>query len=169
MQIEEQIKKLQRIKAKIDLHRRLISNLKADSEAKDPEHKALEAEHPGLFEEFCKEIVDFSVDRIQTLSNPEAPKLPTATERIIYAEPETENQPVAPKPQAQPPMDPLKFLMANKHLEGKKISFKTKDGIITGTVRGISLPASLKVETDTGYDISIPPSEVTVLEEEKKI
>ena len=72
----------------------------------------------------------------------------------------------APKPVAPQlkPVDPVRFAMDNKHLDGKRVRIETKDGPIKGKVHGVN-PSNqtLVIQTDTGYEIEVPPSQVSVI------
>jgi hypothetical protein len=160
MLIEEQIKKLQRVKAKIDLYKKVQSNVTSEltSVNQDKEHKALEAEYPGLLAEFVQEMDAFCSKRIEMLGNgsverPAPPPVPTTA----AAAPE----PLAKKPiileaPDQEPKDPLRFLMKYKHLDGKTVTWMSKDGQVTGKVRGILTP-NIIVETESGFTLPVEP------------
>jgi hypothetical protein len=167
VRIEEQIKRLQRIKAKIDLFKRLVANVQDELAAvgESAEHKALEAEHPGLLTEFCAEIREFSTRRIEQLGSGEEGANPTPPKRVVAPVREEAPPPPAPQPQAnaeEEPRDPLKFLLKYRHLEGKRVSFSSKDGPVQGTVRGMVTP-HITVETDTGFVLTVPPKELKVI------
>lgn len=164
MQIEEQIKALQRVKAKIDLYKKVISNIEIEKDSEDPESKTLEKEHPGLIAEFCDEITVFCSKRVEMLGNPQKASMapPIPREPVEPELLEKTDKPKKPEPPVEAePRDPLKFLLKYKYLDGKTVSFRTKDGKITGKVRGLVVP-NIRVETDSGYDVDVPPKELTV-------
>lgn len=167
MQIEEQIKKLQRIKAKIDLYRKVQGNVQDElvSVNQDSEHKSLEAEYPGLLSEFCSEIDAFCNKRVEQLGNPTA-HVPVAESPAEVSRPRPQEQPKPAVHQVamidDEPTDPLRFLMKHKALDGKRVSFQSKDGLVQGTVRGLVTPF-IKVETDSGFVIDVKPKELSVI------
>lgn len=162
MQIEEQIKSLLKIKAKIDLYRKVVGNIEAEKTSKDPEHVSLQKDHPGLITEFCDEILDFCNSRIQSLGNPtsQAPKpTPRKEESFVPLDP-PRTDPTIKNADDEEPRDPLRFLMKYKNMEGKSVTFKTKDGVIKAKIRGCVAP-NLVVETEMGVTLQIPPRELT--------
>lgn len=160
--IEEQIKALQRIKAKIELYQKVSLTITDEAKLKTESTKKLDLEYPGLLQEFCDEICTFCADQMRSLGR--GP--------LVYAKANPEPQIVKPEPVVNPdvipqaemdePTDPLRFLLKYKAWEGKKVSFPSKDGQVNGTVRGMVVPY-LKVETDTGFVIDVKPKELKVL------
>src|SRR5690606_9935680 len=63
------------------------------------------------------------------------------------------------QPSEDEPSDPLRFLLKHRALDGKKVTFESRDGTITGVVRGLVAPF-LKVETSTGFTVKVRPSEI---------
>jgi hypothetical protein len=168
MLIEEQIKKLQRVKAKIDLYKKVQSNVTSEltSVNQDKEHKALEAEYPGLLAEFVQEMDAFCSKRIEMLGNGEQPRRvsePTPNGGAVNdpGPPQPATKPVTPPIQMidDEPADPLRFLMKYKHLDGKKVTWMSKDGQVTGTVRGLLTP-NVIVESDNGFTLPVPAREL---------
>lgn len=163
MLIEEQIKKLQRVKAKIDLFRKIQTNVQNElaSASSDQEHKALEAQFPGLFAEFCAELDSFCTHRAETMGNGGMEPQP---QRVVAEAPTPAPAAPSPPPQDpnQEPIDPLKFLLKYRGLDGKRVSFSSKDGKVEGTVRGLVTPF-IKVETDSGFVVDVPPRELKVI------
>lgn len=173
MLIEEQIKKLLRTKAKIDLYRKIAANVEAEKASinQDAEHKKLEGEHPGLLKEFCEEILTFCNTNINALGNGSPvpalkPVIASGTSTPVEPDPLALKVDVTGKQVAQPmgdePVDPLRFLIQHRHLDGKKVKFTTKDGEVTGIVRGLVVP-NVKIVTDNGYEVAVPPKELTVI------
>jgi hypothetical protein len=168
VRIEEQIKALQRTKAKIDLYRKVQKNVEAELNlmGQDEEHKKLELEHPGLLKEFCSEVSLFCEKRVEALDNPkpEAPKREQERqqESLLSLKPQPTPPVRVPVASEEEPGDPIRFLMKYKHLDNKKVEFETKDGLVTGTVRGLVTPF-IKVQTDTGYVVDVEPSKLKVL------
>lgn len=161
MNIDEQISKLLRLKAKIDLYKKFENALTGS--AVEP---ALENTHPGLYAEFVGEVGLFYNKRIQMLSNdtPIEPKpAPQAPRTESNATTQSEN-PTAPAKKEVPieSNDPIRFLMRHRHLDQKRVQFTTKDGIIQGVVRGMAAPF-IVVETTTGFTVQVPPGEITEL------
>ncbi len=163
LDIERQILELQRIREKIGLYKTLLVNVESELTAKTEEHKVLEANHAGLLKEFVAEITGFCNYKIDELGN--GPKRPTAKIPIEPIMPEplaidlTKENPKVPPSNTDEPTDPLKFLLKWRHLEGKKVRFQTRNGEVTGTVRGMVTPY-LKVETDTGHLANVSPREI---------
>jgi hypothetical protein len=158
MLIEEQIKNLQRIKAKIDLYKKVASNVQDElaSVNQDEEHKALEREFPGLLAEFCQEIGAFCSKRVEQLGNggsvPRAVELPPPEAQQPVKD---EARPILPPDSTEEePTDPLRFLLKYKHLDGKTVAWTTKDGQVQGKVRGLLAP-NIIVETDTGHTVKV--------------
>ena len=59
--------------------------------------------------------------------------------------------PVPPVPEIESATDKLKFMMANKHLERKKVKGETDDGVeVSGIVTGLDSPF-IVVKNDNGY------------------
>lgn len=173
MQIEEQIKSLLKIKAKIDLYRKVMENISAELKSEDPAHKELEKDHPGLMKEFCTEVLGFCEERVQVLGNPSTqPANPVASasqeslEKVKKMENPSSTQKAAENGKAiiddlnaPEPIDPLRFTLKYRGMVGKKVMFSTPNGEVTGVVKAAVTPF-LRVETDTGHYISIKPSEV---------
>lgn len=169
MNIDEQIKSLQRIKTTIELYKKLGDNISSEKASKNPEHLALEKDHPKLLEQFCSEVIAFCELRISQLTNPKAAQVHAQTVAIVSGTTPTPTPAPAPSTPLVTPenteesLDPIRFLTKYRRLDGKKVSFQTKDGLILGTVRGVR-PPNLVVETDSGYEITIAPKEITVLD-----
>ncbi len=167
MLIEEQIKKLQRIKAKIDLYKKVVANVQDElaSVNQDAEHKTLEQQYPGLLGEFCSELTGFCAGVIEQLGNGDSVPAATPPRRVPEA---VEAQPEPPKPKTPPatsvddsePADPLRFLMKYRHLDGKKVTWMTKDGQVQGVVRGMVTP-NIIVETESGFTVPVPGRDLT--------
>lgn len=158
MLIEEQIRKLQRIKAKIDLYKKVTANIQDElaSVNQDAEHKALEAQFPGLFAEFCQEMNAFCAKRAEQLgsggdSPPNQVTGPTAP--VPQEEKPPAPLPVLPTVEDEP-ADPLRFLLKYKHLDGKTVTWVSKDGPVQGKVRGLLSP-NVIVETDSGFTLPV--------------
>lgn len=159
LQIDQKIKELLRLKAKINLYSTLLTSIKAEVVETSPEHAELTKEHPGLLKEFCAEVEVFCNGEIGKLGNsgtyaPEAPK------RAVAAVKEAQAPEVPQKPKE--PSDPLRFLLKWKHLDNKRVSFETRDGIIFGKVVGLVVPF-LRVETEiNGAVIDVDPLKINI-------
>jgi hypothetical protein len=160
MQIEEQIQKLLRLKAKIDLYKNLISHLNVESGLKDDFHASIENAHPGVLKEFFEELHAFASKRVGVLDSSGASQPAPAQAAPQVQPPKPEKRPVESDPNAEP-RDPLSFMRKYQHLYGKKVSWATPDGTVTGTVRGIVVPY-LKVDTDTGFTVTVEPKQIQV-------
>lgn len=167
--IEEQIKKLQRVKAKIDLYTKVQANISAEQANKDPEALKLDAEHPGLMKEFCAEISAFCTDRVGQLGSGDAPR-PRPTEHGAVLDAPTQPEaprvrpPIISQAEMDEPQDPLRFMMKYKHLAGKKVKVKTVHGDVEGVVRGVTVPF-IKVETETGFVVDSLPKDIIPIKE----
>lgn len=149
--IDEQIKKLQRKKQKIDLYERIIKNL--DSEKKDPE---------GLMQEVSEEVKRFCKAMIGKIEESEsesvAPKVatkPKAVEPVAEAKVAAPGEPkrIQVNPMDGVTMDPLRFVVTFKDWPGKIV--KVKDGVgnlVPGKVVGASFP-NLRIELDSTKEI----------------
>ena len=167
MLIEEQIKSLLRVKAKVDLYKKIISTIEAEKSSKSEEQEALNSEFPGLLNEFCGEILTFCSKRVDDLGNmrKESPSAVTIVDQPqipMQSQPVAQVQaPAAPTEEVEP-TDPLKFLLKYRHMDGKRVTVTTRDGNVEGTVRGMVAP-NIKVETDTGYIVGVPPRTVKII------
>lgn len=164
--LDLKIEELLRLRAKVKLYKQVQENVEAEMALASTEHKDLEKEYPGLLEEFVNEITLFCNRRIEDLGN--GPKRPQAIDAVAVVPVTEEDRPAPPPPaKVQPnladePVDPLKFLLKWRHLDSKRVKFKTKDGEVEGTVRGMVTPF-LRIQTDTGYDVNVKPQEVQVI------
>lgn len=175
MSIEEQIKKLQRIKAHIELYERLKDNINDEANKKEEEHSKFESEHPGLLTQFIKEISSFCDKKVKELNNYEFDKKnSTKKQNKLPEKQETKDkkQDIAKTkkesvhdPFSDVPEDPLRFALKYKHLEGKRVSIETNNGEVSGVIRGVNVP-NIVVETDTNYTIQVPPKDLQLEKED---
>lgn len=163
--LEQEILKLQRIRELLGLYRTLLGNVQAELSANTKEHQTLETNHPGLLKDFVGEISAFCTNKIEELGNgprpqriPIQPIMPETLEK----EPPPKEKTQVPQNNSDEPTDPLKFLLKYRHLEGKKVSFDTKNGEVTGTVKGMVTP-HLRIETDTGHVASVRPTDIRIM------
>lgn len=168
--IEQEIQKLLRLKAKVNLYQMMLANVQNELDSKSKDHDELEKTHAGLLTEFVAEVSAFCEAKIDLLGNGPVNQKPAPVQRP--SESEVVNKPADSNlqketvkvvdPSTEEPTDPLKFLLKWRHLEGKKVAFETRNGEVTGTVRGMVTP-NLKVELDTGYTASVRPTDIKVL------
>jgi len=59
------------------------------------------------------------------------------------------------------PLDPLMFMKKYRHLDGKEVTVKTKNGDVKAIVRGMTVPFIL-VETVTGHNVQVKPKDLIV-------
>ena len=149
--LEEQLKELQRRIQKAKLYQLIIQNLEAEKEDLE--------EFPGLLEEVSSDVIAFCKTRVESIENLGKGQ-ETAKKVSPTPAPKENPQPQVTEEAAQEePSDPLLFLKKYKHLEGKTIKVYTKDGDVLAKVHGAVAPF-LKVVTETGYTISVKPSEI---------
>lgn len=162
MLIEEQIKKLLRTKAKIDLYKKIEVSLQAEVTAleTDEDHKKLEAEHPGLIKEFCEELGGYCHQQVSELSYVKQTATPAHVETSVVTQViEKPKVTFTPIPANDEPTDPLKFMMKYRHYESRRVTVETPNGPVGGVVRGLVTPYII-VQTDTGHDAKVFPKNI---------
>ena len=145
MTIKEEIQRLQRLESKIALYETLIEWVR---ELAAP---ACEAE---VYTEFAREIQTIVESKINEING-------LTTVPIRQSAPVSSKEVIVPPPVAQTdePTDPLKFLLKYRHLDRKRIIYKSKDGEVPGIVCGLIAPL-IKIMTDTGFMINVPPRDI---------
>lgn len=64
-------------------------------------------------------------------------------------------------PPQKRPQDKVSFALANRHLENKRVTVRTRDGQVGGVVTGLDSP-NVWVKTDTGHTVPVPLEHLTV-------
>ena len=117
--------------------------------------------------EVAEEVTEFCIRRINELSSNSVTNLTQShlvgQKRDIQEEKLlkfSEKEPIRESVESEP-ADPLRFLAKWKHLDGKTVSFETKDGEVSGTVRGLVTPDVIVV-TSNGYNVKVAPTKLRV-------
>jgi hypothetical protein len=157
MTIKDEIKRLQRLEAKIVLYDALLAQVRVRTDVGLPCD-----EHEGLYGEFIDEIRQFVEGRITDINNsiitPAKQQAPIVQPPV--AQPHTPPKETPASTSGDEPTDPLKFLLKHKALDRKRVIYHSKDGDVQGTVCGLIAPF-IKITTDTGFVLNVPPKDLT--------
>ena len=131
MNLDEQIAKLQALKAKVHKYEEL---------------KEVVAKYE------LPDVVEFIDRQIEAISNP-TPAKPEAPKPVAAnAKPEKAFVPLNDN-------DPIRFALKYRQAQGKEVIVKSKDGTVPAKVVGVKAPHII-VETDTGHTVQVPPTDI---------